>query len=131
MANTCGEIRFMEGGTIKDSTVVSSSVVNSSVSSSNVDSSSITNLSSIDSASVRVIVQQIASLPTSDLAGLLAALLSLASSGTSHVEPDCLEGNFPAAVAGSGDFVLGKPDGWLNIADGAIPVYQRECEESN
>lgn len=130
MSNTCGEIRFMEGGTIKDATILSSSIVNSSISSSVLDSSSITNLSSIDSASVRVIMQAIAALSPADLQVLIQALLdAMVAAGGVFTSPACSAGNMPAAYLGDDDYFLGKPDGWLPVSNGAIPVYTPGCPE--
>lgn len=129
MSNTCGEIRFMEGGTIKDATIVSSNIVNSSISSSNLDSSTITNLSAIDSASARVIMQAIANLSPSDLQVLINALLAaMVSSGMSSVGA-CNVGDMPASIRGGSDYVLGEPDGWLEVSNGVIPVFSTPCSE--
>lgn len=127
MSNTCGEIRFMEGGTIKDATIVSSNIVNSSISSSNLDSSTITNLSSIDSASARIILQALASLSPSDLRVLTDALLEALVSSSSSAEGACYANDMPAMVLGGGDFVLGKPEGWLEVSNGVIPVFSTPC----
>ena len=127
MSNTCGEIRFMEGGTIKDATIVSSSIVNSSISSSNVDSSSVTNLTSIDSASARVILQAIANLSPSELRVLTDALLAAMMSGATATDGVCLADSMPARVLGGDDYVLGVPEGWLQISNGVIPVFSEPC----
>lgn len=131
MSNTCGEIRFMEGGTIKDATIVSSNIVNSSISSSNLDSSTITNLSSIDSASARVIMQAIANLSPSDLRVLLDALLAALRTAGGNVSDSCqISYGLPASLIGGGSYLLGNPNGWLPIADGLIPVYSPcDCVE--
>lgn len=127
MSNTCGEIRFMEGGTIKDATIVSSNIVNSSISSSNLDSSTITNLSAIDSASARVIMQAIANLSPSDLQVLINALLAaMVSSGMSS-DGACSAGDMPASILGGSAYVLGKPAGWLMLSNGVVPVYAQPC----
>lgn len=127
MSNTCGEIRFMEGGTIKDATIVSSNIVNSSISSSNLDSSTITNLSSIDSASAKVIMQAIANLSPSDLRILIDALLAAVVSGGFPSVGECQNGSMPASILGDNDYVLGKPTGWLVLANGGVPVYGYPC----
>lgn len=130
MSNTCGEIRFMEGGTIKDATILNSQMVNSVISSSTIDSSSITNLSSIDSASARVIMQAIAALPPSDLRVLIDALLAALRGGVDFsTAVTCLDNSIPATMFGNDEFLLGAPDGWITIADGAIPVYRSPCDE--
>lgn len=130
MSNTCGEIRFMEGGTIKDATILNSQMVNSVISSSTIDSSSITNLSSIDSASARVIMQAIAALSPADLQVLINVLLdAMVAVGNISTTTGCAEGNMPAAYLGDDDYFLGKPDGWLSVSNGAIPVYNPGCPE--
>lgn len=130
MSNTCGEIRFMEGGTIKDATILNSQMVNSVISSSTIDSSSITNLSSIDSASARVIMQAIAALPPSDLRVLIDALLAAMLASSSAADGQCLGDSIPATMLGHDDYLLGAPDGWLSISNGVVPVYSSPCNGS-
>ena len=60
MANTCGELRFLEGGTITDSTVLNSTITSSVVSNSTVDTATITDIRSIDSSSADTIANAIA-----------------------------------------------------------------------
>lgn len=127
MSNTCGEIRFMEGGTIKDATILNSQMVNSVISSSTIDSSSVTNLSSIDSASARVIMQAIAALSPSDLRVLIDALLAAMIASSSATQGACLGDSIPATMLGNDDYLLGAPDGWLPISNGVVPVYGSPC----
>lgn len=130
MSNSCGEIRFMEGGTLKDSTILNSSITNSVVSNSTVESSTITN-STVDDATANSIIQAISHLRVRERRVLTDALLEALLSTTAKVGTiDCHAGNVPAFILGGDDYALGKPAGWLRIGNGALPVYEYdECQE--
>lgn len=125
MANSCGEIRFLEGGTIVDSTIASSMITNSSISNSVVDTSGITNLTSIDDASALKIVQAIAALPENELQILVNAIQDLltATVPVSSVVTACTEGVIPGAVYGGTSALLGEPTKFAAFGNGVVPVY--------
>ena len=125
MANSCGEIRFLEGGTIVDSTIATSNITQSSVSNSTVDTSSITNLTSVDDASALKIVQAIAALPPSELQILVNVIQELlaATVPASDVDTTCTNGVIPGAVYGGTDALLGKPVQFAAFGNGVVPVY--------
>lgn len=129
MANSCGEIRFLEGGTIVDSTIATSNITQSSVSNSTVDTSSITNLTSVDDASALKIVQAIAALPPSELQILANAVQELLTTSVpvSSVYTKCTNGVIPGAVYGGADTLLGKPAQFATFGDGVVPVYVNPC----
>lgn len=131
MSNSCGEIRFMEGGTLKDSTVLSSSVVNSTVSNSTIESTTITH-STVDSDTAANIIQQIVQLPESTLKILVDAIAARLSAdvlpaGAAVSPVSCAAGSMPATIIGDDNAVLGVPGGWIKTEDGLIPVYASDC----
>ena len=63
----CGEIKFLEGGVIKDSNIVSSKMTSSTLNDCTFDAGRITNLKSIDSASTKVVSKALCDLPLTDL----------------------------------------------------------------
>ena len=169
MSNSCGDITFLEGGTVKGSSVLNSQIVNSEISSSLVVSSNIETLSSVDAPSATTIINRIlenitnvrniaqtiaadeeavkailrklltapdildallaalAMRPSSALTPLADALANSLENDVADVDAPCNAGDFPARIAGSSDYVLGKPDGWVNTKNGSIPVYANPC----
>lgn len=59
MGNSCSELKFLEGGTIADSTIMRSEISNSVVSNSTIETSTIEKLAGIDAASATTITNKI------------------------------------------------------------------------
>lgn len=122
---SCGEINFLEGGTIKSADILSSSILNSNVQNSTIDGASVTNLVDIDDASVQKIVDAIAKLPKDKLKALADALRDEFII-TPVPAPAATESSAtPTTIVGSREQTLGTPEVWAEYGEYAIPLYKR------
>ena len=121
----CGNMSFMEGGTLKSVSILQSSILSSRISSSNFDSMTIESIAEIQKSATKTIVDAIASLSPEELTGLATALFSAIKTST-KVNPVETEANeLPTTVLGSREKLLGKPDHWVVMADGvSVPAYK-------
>lgn len=71
---SCGQINFLEGGTLKDVTLLNGSATGLTMQGGSIDSSGITNLTFIDERSVQALADALGSLPPPYLAKLAHAL---------------------------------------------------------
>ena len=124
MANSCGEIRFLEGGTISESNVVSSAISNSTVTNSTISASTIENLLEVDAATAETVADAIAELSANDIKTLADALLASIEPGVSSPDSECTNGVLPGQYIGvSADVFLGAPVGWVSIGSGDCGEY--------
>lgn len=75
----CGDISFLEGGTLNNSTLINAQVANAELQSSTFDNGTIKELANIDNSSLEKISDGIANLSTDKLLTLFRALISDAS----------------------------------------------------
>ncbi len=117
-----GALEFVDGGVINATTVTNSQIVTSVIQNSAFEAGRITNLVSIDDASASLIAKAFLSLGEDDLKRLATAILGAAELPTAP-QPSLNEGNLSRQHYGSADAVLGKPDKWLTVGGGAVPLY--------
>ena len=121
----CGEINFLEGGTLKNPTIIGGTISQSAIQGSVLDASSITQLRDIDEASAARIADALGALPADKLQQLLTALLAAIHAADSGVHPDTTKlPALPTLMYGdSRKGMLGSPDYWLNLGGALIPGY--------
>ena len=121
----CGNMSFMEGGTLKNVTMIQSTILNSRVSSSNYDSMTIESITEIQKSAVKTIVDAIAQLSPEELTGLATALFSAIKTSTKVNPVETEAEDIPTTVVGGREKLLGKPDHWVVMADGvSVPAYK-------
>lgn len=119
--SNCGEISVLSGGMIDSSTVNRSDITNSNVTGGVVSGAAIENIASIDSSSVQKIVEAIKGLDDATRKSLGEALGFTVETGKAPAETEGTA--LPTTVAGSRDYLLGKPTEWAVIAGKNVPVY--------
>lgn len=150
----CGDIRFLEGGTINSSTVVNSQLLNSAFVSGTVDASQITksdfsegkvadsdienstitgsnfdngrirDLDAIDAPSAKAIVDAIAVLPKDELMQLASVLFSALTVPMGE-QPDTFnDGSISNVIVGNADVTLGAPEQWGQFGEFVVPMYK-------
>lgn len=121
----CGEIEFLEGGTLKNPTIIGGSISQSTFQGGIVDASDITQLRSIDADSTAKIADALAALPADKLQALLTALLAALAVVDSGVTPDTTKfKSLPTLMYGdSRKGMLGAPDGWMKLGGMLLPIY--------
>lgn len=150
----CGDMRFLEGGTINSSTVVNSQLLNSSfvsgvvdasqitksdfsegtVSDSDIESSTITgsnfdngrirDLAAIDAPSAKAIADAIAVLPKDELMQLASVLFSALTVPTGEQPETFNDGSISNVIVGTADVTLGAPEQWGQFGEFVVPMYK-------
>lgn len=150
----CGDLRFLEGGTINSSTVVNSQllnsnfvsgvvdasqitksdftegkvanseIVNSSILASDFDNGRIRDLNVIDAPSAKVIVDAIATLPKHELMQLAAALFSALTVPVGEQPETFNDGSISNVIVGNADVTLGAPEQWGQFGEYVVPMYR-------
>lgn len=125
----------MTGGSITDASINNPEVLNPEVTrgtltGSTLDSCTLQSLTKIDDASAFTIANALASLQPDQLAALAKAILAqLIVESPGGIPADKMvsfaSGNntLTTMVAGDRTGVLGKPDKWVQMVDGVVPVY--------
>ena len=130
----------MTGGRVENAEIASSTITTPNISDptithgtateTNLVDCSLESLVKIDDASASLIADALASLPADSLTAFAHAILS-------HLEPAVPETipvdktvsigsdeSISTSVAGDRTTLLGAPDKWISLADGAVPVYR-------
>lgn len=119
-----GALEFVDGGVINAATVTNSQVVTTVIQNSVFEAGRIANLVSIDDASASLIANAFLRLGKTDLKNIASAILGAAELPEATEQPALEEGNLSRQHYGSADAVLGTPDKWLTVGDGAVPLYK-------
>lgn len=131
----------MTGGSITSAAITTPTVMNPTVTGgtltgSTFDSGTMQSLVKIDDASAFTIANALASLQPDQLASLAKAILAqLVVDNPGNIPADktvtFAAGNdtLTTMVAGDRTGVLGKPDKWVQLADGVVPVYAMSNKE--
>lgn len=119
-----GALEFVDGGVINAATITNSQIVTSIIQNSAFESGRIANLVSIDDASASLIAKAFLSLGKEDLKALATVILGAAELPAATEQPALEEGNLSRQHYGSADAVLGTPNKWLTVGDGAVPLYK-------
>lgn len=122
---SCGEIKFLEGGTLKNSSMIGGSVTYATITDSLLDACEVKNLKSVDGASAEKIADAIATLPADKLQALVKALFdALVLSGGSDTPDTTKMQGLPTLMFGdSRRGMLGAPDAWVAMGGKLIPAY--------
>lgn len=122
---SCGEIKFLEGGTLKNSSMIGGSVTYATITDSLLDACEVKNLKSVDDASAEKIADAIAALPADKLQALVKALFdALVLSGGSEAPDTTKMQGLPTLMFGdSRHGMLGAPDTWVAMGGKLIPAY--------
>lgn len=125
MATNCGAINFMDGGVINNATVTNSTVQGSVISGSHIEASALHKVTEIDEASTHVLVTAISKLDTESLRALAKAIAEAMPVIEPTVGPArSKEDSLPTDVAGDRRFLLGAPNGWLELRGVVVPAYK-------
>lgn len=113
------------GGVIKGSDVISCDIVNSSFTSGTLDSVAITNLTSLDNASAKTIVEAfINNLTAAQLSALAQKIIdSIEASGSAPTTT--VDKSLPTTMFGRRTAILGTPEKWIELAGGVVPCYSK------
>lgn len=122
----CGDISFLDGGTLTNSTVVSPQIANGTIQSSTFDNGTITALSSIDDSSLEKLVDGMAKLPANKLAPLLEALLKAVQSVPGSAPTSSEESSLPTTIVGDRTSLMGAPASWQKFGETTFvfPLYK-------
>lgn len=153
MSQACGNLQFVEGGTIKSSSIINSQITDSIISNSTLQAVRLESLTSLDCpsaetiataiascdatspivdaivgnpASVKLIADAIAALPPDQLVPLVNALLA-AFAASPKPAPAVGTGSseLPTTVYGDRSALLGKPQMFVSFGpDYILPLYQ-------
>lgn len=127
----CGNLQYVEGGTIRGASILNSQVDSSEISNAVVKASKIEALAGVDDVSAQTIANALSALPTAQLTALASALQKATA-----ITPDTPteEGNaptstdknsLPTVVLGDRSSLLGNPVKWIKSADGmVVPCYR-------
>ena len=121
----CGQIEFLEGGVLKNTTLIGANISQSTIQGSVLDASDITQLRSIDADSAAKIADAIAALPPDKLQQLLTAILAAIVASDAGVMPDTTQiSSLPTLMYGdSRRGMLGAPDFWMKFGGKLLPIY--------
>lgn len=113
------------GGVIKSSDVISCDIVNSSFTSGTLDSVAITNLTSLDNASAKTIVEAfINNLTAAQLSALAQKIIdSIEAAGSAP--STTVDQSLPTTMFGRRTAILGTPKKWIELAGGVVPCYSK------
>ncbi len=128
MSQSCGNLQFVEGGTIKGSSIINSQITDSIISNSTLQSVKIESILSIDSSSAKVIADAISALPADQLTTLVNAILA-AFIASPQADPAVGTGvgELPTTVYGDRSALLGKPQMFAKFGpDYIIPLFRSE-----
>lgn len=126
MSQSCGNLQFVEGGTIKSSSIINSQITDSIISNSTLQSVKLESLSSVDGSSAKVIADAIAALPPDQLITLVNAILA-SFTATPQTEPavGTGTGELPTTVYGDRAALMGKPQMFAQFGQNyIIPLYR-------
>lgn len=130
MSSGCSQLDFLRGGFIAEAQISSSNIQGSVISGSELTASSVTNLTGIDEASIKKIVDGIAQLPEEHLAILAQAIQKAMPNAAPSTAPvETVADDLPTTVLGRRDKLLGEPTGWLELSGLVVPAYEvKECQ---
>lgn len=120
---SCGEIRFLDGGIIKNAQILTSTLIACALTGCTIDSSTITNLSSIDKASANKILDALCKADQSYIDAFANIILGMLSS-VNQVPDTTTTTNLPTLMYGdSRKGIMGAPDKWIKLGDYLLPAY--------
>lgn len=128
MSQSCGNLQFVEGGVIKNSSIINSQITDSIITNSVLQAVRLENLTGLDDISAKVIVDALAALPSDQLAPLVSAILT-AFVTSPHSEPvsSIGGGELPTTIYGDRTALLGDPELFVKFGkDYVIPLYRPE-----
>lgn len=117
----CGNIEFLSGGTINQSSIVSSTITNSDLTGGTISSAAIESLKSVDSNSAKVIAEALAGMDEASKKALAEALGF--APGVGQAPASTTEDSLPTEVLGDRDQLLGAPAEWVSIGGKNVPAY--------
>lgn len=123
----CGEISFMDGGTLNSATITNSTVQGSVINGSHIEASGLYKVTEVDDATAQVIATAISELGTEDLRALAKAIADAMPVVEPVLGPDrTQEESLPTEIAGDRRFLLGAPNGWLKLRGVIVPAYKAQ-----
>lgn len=125
MADACGAISFLEGGTITSATIINSQISNSVITNSDFQGGTISALNSIDPASALTIANAIADLPVSQLRTLAEAIAAALAIKTALAPETSDTANLPYVLYGGRNAACGDPDSWEDRGEFVSPLYKK------
>lgn len=119
--STCGNMEFLQGGTIQNTTVVGADITSSTVTASEITASTLSNITGIDETTIRTIVTGIMALDENTKKNLLESLGF--SFNTAAAPATNVEAGLPTTMYGDRSALLGKPVGWISVDGNVVPHY--------
>lgn len=113
------------GGVIKGSDVISCGIVNSTFQTGTVDGCAMTNLTSLDNASAKTIVEAFINNLTSAQLSALAQKIIASIEATGSAPTTTVDKSLPTTMFGKRTAVLGTPEKWIELAGGVVPCYSK------
>lgn len=113
------------GGVIKGSDVISCDIVNSTFQAGTVDGCAMTNLTSLDNASAKTIVEAFINNLTSAQLSALAQKIIASIEATGSAPATTVDKSLPTTMFGKRTAVLGTPEKWIELAGGVVPCYSK------
>lgn len=121
----CGDIDYVDGGTINNATVTNSTVQGSEINGSVVRASQLMEITSVDAKAAQTIADAVGALDAEKLQTLAKAILAAMPTPAATTGPKAEKMDYlPTDVIGSRRALLGAPNGWIEWRGVIIPAFK-------